>query len=423
MSVVNEKLSVAFKQIGHEKTFWIAYSGGIDSIVLLHAAKHLAEISGHTLKAIHINHQIHIDSDRWTEFCELQCRQLAVTLTTLTVDIGPTSELGMEGAARVARYQAFENCLGENDVLLTAHHADDQVETVLLQLFRGAGVQGLTGCSAQRALGQATVIRPLLAVSRKQITEYAQQHNLNWLDDPSNASLQHDRNYLRHQLLPLLYQRWPGLRETIARSSQWQIESARLLERLANIDSGADNELTNPMPIKVLKGLDESAIKNVLRWWIRKLDYPMPSARILKHIVSDVVFSAKDSEACVKWLHCECRKYRDHIYLQAQLSPHDNLQTFEWEIKSPLFIASLNLELTRDKLEGFGLNCDQMDVLQVKFRQGGERFRPKGRGCQKDLKTLFQEAAVEPWLRDRIPLIYDRDTLILVWGYWIDEGH
>ena len=422
MSVIPDKISDALQQLDLGKTLWIAYSGGVDSTVLLHAAVSAAEISGHRLQAIHINHQIHSDSNLWTGVCEQQCKQLSVRLKTIAIQMEAVADLGIEGAARVARYQAFAQCLGKDDVLFTAHHADDQIETVLLQLFRGAGVQGLSGCASTRELGQSQVIRPLLTISREQIMEYARQHQLEWLEDPSNDSLTHDRNFLRHKVLPLLHERWPGLRETMARSSQWQTESARLLDRLAGMELNG-NLLTNPLPVEHLKGLERASVKNILRCWIRQFNFPMPSAQILNHIMSDVIDSADDVQGCVQWQTCECRKYRNHLYLQNQLLPHDPAQNYEWDVQSPLYIPSLDLQLTRDKLEAHGVNCDQFEIVQVRFRQGGEIMRPKGRGCQKDLKSLFQEAAVEPWLRDRIPLIYHNNSLVFVWGYWVHEAY
>ena len=421
MSVISEKITATLNQIDLGKTLWVAFSGGIDSTVLLHAIYSASKITGHNVKAIHVDHQIHQDSKQWSEFCEKQCKYYSIPVKTITVDLQSVSDKGVEGAARLARYQAFEQCLSENDVLFTAHHADDQLETILLQLFRGAGVQGLTGCAAQRDLGESRVIRPLLEVSREQIEAYAGQHNLNWLNDPSNDLVEHDRNYLRHEVMPLLHQRWQGLRETVARSSQWQIESAQLLDYLAQLT--LNNELENPLPIEKLKKLDGASMKNALRWWIRANKFPMPSAQIIKHIITDVINSAEDSEACMKWQDCELRKYRDKIYLQEQLSSHDPSQSHEWRINTPLEFASLNLLLTKDKLQEFGVHCDNIKMLRVKFRQGGEVMRPRGRGCQKDLKSLFQEAGVEPWLRDRIPLLYDDDSLVCVWGYWIQEGY
>ena len=422
MSVILKKVSSIFEQIELSKTLWIAYSGGADSTVLLHAGKYAAEISGHKLKAIHVNHQIHRDADLWAGFCEQQCKRISIPLKNITINLDSVAELGLEGAARVARYRAFEQCLGENDVLFTAHHADDQVETVLLQLFRGAGVQGLTGCAAERELGRAKLYRPFLEFAREQIIDYARQHRLEWLDDPSNESLVHDRNYLRQKVLPLLHDRWKGLRHTIARSSQWQIESAYLLDRLAAMELKLDR-LPNPLPVKILEGLERASVKNILRCWIRQFNFPMPSAHILSHIISDVINCAEDTQGCVQWQTCECRKYRKYLYLQKQLQSHDTSQSFEWEIQTPLYIPSLNLKLTREQLEDYGVNCDRFDIVQVKFRQGGEILRPKGRGCQKDLKSLFQEAAIEPWLRDRIPLIYHNDSLVFVWGYWIHEAY
>ncbi|MEM8843447.1 MAG: tRNA lysidine(34) synthetase TilS [Pseudomonadota bacterium] len=423
MSVIIKKITTALDRIDQNNTIWIAFSGGIDSAVLLHAVTSVAKDTGHTVKAIHIDHQIHKDSKEWSEFCKNQCRILSVFYRSISVELKYVSELGVEGSARIARYQAFEDILESEDILLTAHHADDQVETILLQLFRGAGVQGLTGCAMQRDLGKAQMLRPLLEVSRQQIEEYAKSYELSWLEDPSNKSIQYDRNFLRHEVLPLINMRWHGLRETIARSSQWQTESSYLLDRLAKQDLEFSDVLENPIPIKKLKCLDSTSMKNALRWWMRENKFPMPSAQILNHIISDVINSSQDSEACVRWQHCECRKYRNKLYLLEQLNAHDSNQMYEWNIELPLQIDSLGLTLTQEKLLEHGVKCDQLETLLVKFRQGGETIKPRGRGCHKDLKTLFQEASVEPWLRDRIPLLYRNESLIFVWGYWIQEGY
>ena len=423
LSVIESSLRDCLTQIDITKSICIAYSGGIDSTVLLHAVSSVCASTGHSLKAIHINHQLHADAQLWEQHCISKARLLNVAIETLKVDVAQYREHGIEGAAREARYQAFTDELTAHDVLLTAHHADDQIETVLLQLFRGTGVQGLAGCAQARTLGDALLMRPLLNVSRQDIDSYAQTHQLNWLDDPSNDSLLHDRNYLRHEIMPLLHSRWQGLRETIGRSAQWQDESANMLEYLASTDLSEAIDENNLLTIEKIAKLDNVRLKNALRGWIRRSGCSIPSADVLERVINDAVYSREDCEACIRWQSNEIRKYRGCLYLRNVMSEHDPTQTYEWNLQQPLDILSPQMTLTSQQLEDFGVNVTGVDQLSVRFRVGGEVMRPRGRGCQKELKALFQEAGIEPWLRDRIPLLFDKQKLIFVWGHWISEGY
>lgn len=423
MSVILDKLLDSLSHIDANKSVCIAYSGGIDSTVLLHAANIACQQSGHSLTAIHINHQIHADSQQWAEHCIDQCRPLGIEINTVCVDVHQFSQHGTEGAAREARYQAFENVLGGNDVLFTAHHSDDQIETILLQLFRGAGVHGLAGCAQTRAMGNALLVRPLLEISREQIEHYAEQNQLQWRDDPSNHSLIHDRNYLRHEVMPLLHTRWKGLRETIGRSSQWQSESSQMLDSLAKLDAVDAVDQDNCLSVEKLVTLDNTRLKNVLRWWIRTADCLVPSADVLDSVINDAIHSRSDCEACIRWRNYEIRKYREQLYLQTVNMEHDETLSYQWNLQKSLAIPSLDLTLTRQQLDQFGVNLNKIEQLTVRFRRGGEVMRPRGRGCQKELKALFQEQGVKPWERNRIPLLFHDQQLIFVWGYWIGEGY
>ncbi|MDW3095196.1 MAG: tRNA lysidine(34) synthetase TilS [Gammaproteobacteria bacterium] len=423
MPDILKKLHDCLLYTDETKSICIAYSGGIDSTVLLHAANIACASRGRLLKAIHIDHQIHADSNAWSQHCRHQCDELNIDIDVICVDVEQYNHLGVEGAARQARYQAFESVLGVNDLLLSAHHADDQIETMLLQLFRGAGVHGLAGCASKRALGKALLMRPLLDISRQQIEEYAQKHQLSWLDDPSNDSLVHDRNYLRLQVMPLLHSRWQGLQDTIGRSGQWQSESMQMLNDLAKLDAKDAIDKSYALDIEKIKALDNARLKNVLRWWIKSAGYLTPSAEILQRVVDDAVRSRDNCGACIRWQYNEIRKYRGLLYLQPIMIKHDVTQSYQWDLKRPLIIDSLGLTLTREQLDNFGINLCDVENLLVKFRQGGEAMRPRGRGCQKDLKKLFQEQGVKPWERDRIPLLFHQQQLIFVWGYWIGEGY
>ncbi len=422
MSVIEDTLRELLAEIRSSQRINIAYSGGIDSTVLLHAVCELSGASQNILRAIHINHQIHADAQSWQRHCQQQCDKLNVTFTSVEVDVAPHRASGIEGAARHARYKAFADLLEEDDVLLMAHHADDQIETIMLQLFRGTGLHGLAGCAPSRQLGRGHLIRPLIDIPRQEIERYANENNLNWLNDPSNESLIHDRNYLRHEVMPLLHSRWQGLREIIGRTSQWQTESIQILESIAKEDVG-ESSVSSMLPLKRISLLNNARVKNILRWWIRSNGYLVPSAEVQQRIIEDVIHSRGDCEACVQWNECEIRKYRDNVYIQRQLSFHNPKDCYEWDITQPLVLSSLSLTLTREDLVQAGLLLYGIKSLQVRFRVGGEVIKPRGRGCSKDLKTLFQEAGVAPWLRSRIPLIFYQDHLIYVWDHWISEGY
>ncbi len=423
MSVIHNQIRDCLSQLDPDKTVYVAYSGGIDSTVLLHATIQACKPSGQKLKAIHINHQIHHDSLLWSQHCIEQCQQMQVDIESINVDVKEFSQFGLEGSAREARYQAFEAFLTHDDVLLTAHHADDQFETVLLQLFRGAGVHGLAACASSRDLGNSLLIRPFLQVSRAQIEHYAQKYKLHWLEDPSNQALIHDRNYLRHEVMPLLHARWHNLHDIATRVTQWQSEAATMLDQLADADLEKALDENNRLQIDHINQLDYLRKKNLLRRWIRRQQCNVPNSDILARIVYEVMHSREDAQACVQWQNNEVRKYRGRLYLLADLLKHDASLSYRWNLNKSLNIPSLKMTLTKQALLDFGVELTGVNQFQVRFRQGGEVIRPKGRGCQKDLKSLFQEASVEPWMRDRIPLLFYQEQLVFVWGYWTHEGY
>ena len=421
MHSVENALAEAFANIRLDQSVVIAFSGGVDSSVLLHACHQYVQSSGHHLKALHIDHQLQSNSLDWQRHCQQFSAALGIEYTSMQVDTRAFADCGPEGAAREARYQAFAQYLQAEEVLFTAHHADDQVETLLLRLLRGAGTQGLIGCVSNRELGLGRLSRPLLQVSQQDILSYADSYQLNWCEDPSNQSMQLDRNYLRHEVMPKLLQRWPHLRDTVLRAGRWQAESAQLLDRLAQQDcvNGDDN----PLAIEQLPLDDVNSLKNALRWWIRQQGFKPPSAKVLQQIIEHLLPAAEDAMACVRWSQVELRKYRQKLYVFPTLQQHSTSQNLSWDLQQPLHIASVDITLTRDQLDSAGLCLQNIDQLQVRFRQGGESLRPRGRDCEKTLKALFQEQGVPPWQRDRIPLLYHQDQLIFVLGYWIHEGY
>jgi tRNA(Ile)-lysidine synthase len=399
--------------------YWVALSGGIDSMALLHAMHALGTQLAARIQAVHVNHGLHPQAAQWAGFCEDACRVLGIPCLVILVDARALQGQSPEAWAREQRYHAMEEALGEGDMLLTAHHRDDQAETVLLQLLRGAGPRGLAAMPSLNRFGRGWLARPLLDFSREDIHRYASRHGLQWIEDPSNRDVNFDRNYLRHAVIPRLKERWPGLGRTLARAADWQAEAASMLDVLAKQDLNAcAGRSDGTLSAAALKTLDEARRRQVIRLWLRDSGLPTPAASHLERIMEDVLHAAWDATPCVVWQGAEVRRYRDSIHAMRPLPDHDPRQVIHWEPSSPL---DLNIGcLWVEKVKGQGVKAPFCEgrQLTVRFRLGGERCRPQGRRETHSLKHLFQEAGIPPWRRDRIPLIYLDETLIAVAGCW-----
>lgn len=401
------------------KTWWLAYSGGVDSQVLLH----LMTQSGLNFQAIYIDHGLQEESSDWAVHCENSCKALDVPFRVISVNAHPETGESPEAAARAARYQALAEFIKDQDCLLTAQHQDDQAETLLLQLFRGAGAAGLAAMPAITRFSNGWHARPLLGVSRQNILEYARQQSLSWVDDPSNLHHQYDRNFLRLQLMPVLRQRWPAINQILSQSAKQQAENKRLLEQLAELDLKQLSTKTVGLTVTGLMGLSEDRQRNCLRFWIKQHHLPIPSRQVLNQMRQQMLYSADDANPEVHWSGAEMHRFKNRIYAFTSFD-HDPAQTLQWHIKQSIDIASLQQMLVMHTHTGLGLDKKRLQSqLQVRFRQGGERICPAGRQGHHSLKKLFQEAEVPPWLRDRIPLIYQNDELIAVAGYWVADEY
>jgi len=394
----------------------VAFSGGLDSHVLLHALAGLRSEGFCELHAIHIHHGLNPQADAWAEHCARVCRDLDVGFEVLAVDARADSGESPEAAARAARYQALASRMREGDGLLTAHHRRDQAETLLLQLLRGAGPAGLAAMPRWQPLGSGWHGRPLLDVSRETIEGYAREQNLHWIEDDSNLDARFDRNLLRQQIMPLLRGRWQGLDETLARAATHQAESLGLLGDLARQDlEQIRGELPGTLSVHSLTGLRPARIRNVLRFWFMEKGLPLPSRARLQSVLDDVLTASSDTMPRVAWDGGELRRYRDALYAMTPLSPHDPALRIDWDGVTDLAIAHLGLVLTPDWLLEQDLEVQAGECLVVAFRQGGETLRVRGQ--TRELKKLMQEGGVPPWLRDRMPLVFRGDALLAVfWG-------
>ncbi len=397
----------------------VAYSGGVDSHVLLHLCTRLAL----PVRAIHVHHGLQAIADDWVHHCQLVCQQLRVPLEIMYVDASHQPRQSPEEAARSARYQALLTGLKADDVLMTAQHADDQAETFLLQLMRGAGAAGLASMSEQRLLSidvNTTVrhIRPLLDVGRQQIEDYAAIHQLKWVEDPSNRDIKIDRNFIRHELMPLMQTRWPELGGSLCDAAGLQQQNLELIEDMAAIDlTKVSVSDANVLDIKALQRLSFARQMNLLRYWLRKNNVPLISRKLLHELQSSLLAVRSDANPCIKCDPLEIRRYQDRVYLCEPLAEPEVSQTFCWRPseQTTVTVSGLSLECNEGIEQGLQ-NWLQDELLEIRFRQGGEVIQLCGHPRHKRVKALFQEAKIPPWLRPSQPLLYYENELVAVAG-------
>lgn len=378
----------------------VAYSGGLDSTVLLHLVATHVDLP---LVALHINHQLHPDARIWEQHCRQQCLALGVPLEIRAVAVAETGD-GPEAAARDARYRAFETQLGEGEALLLAQHLDDQAETLLLRLLRGAGREGLAGMPVRRNLGRGWLLRPLLDVPRSILHDYALEHDLSWIEDPSNSALRFDRNYLRHEVMPLLEKRWPAYRRTFARSAGhlshtvnagW--DAAPPLRCSAVGDPGfAVSDLPR----------ERKDVAHALRCWLRGRGLRMPSSAQLEEFLVQLSSGAGAQLRTRSWV---LERYRDAVYcyLPCVFEPPPSIDMYLGRSVVIGSVGRVTLADGGDEPPAVSL------TYSLRFRGGGERLR-QADGSHADLKTLFQSLQVPPWWRARTPLLFCGESLLAV---------
>ena len=398
----------------------VAYSGGVDSHVLLH----LCHAAGLPVRAIHIHHGLQAEADHWDRHCAEVCSKLDIAYQCIHVDANPGPGESPEDAARKARYQALENELRSDEVLLTAHHQDDQAETLLLQLMRGAGPAGLASMPAIKSFGAGYHARPMLGFSQQSLTQYAEEHKLIWVDDPSNADTSFDRNYIRKEVMPRLVENWSNANEALSHVAALQQDTLEVIDAMAATDLAAvSTQQRNSLSMSKLKQLSEARQYNVLRYWINASGYGRPRRNIMQEVIESVLPAAEDTTPLVFWGGTEIRRYQDTLYILPALNSHEIHHVYAWDGEQPLYIDALNLEMRLEQSLGKGLHQDVVARrMTVRFRQGGEQLRPHGRRHTHSLKKLMQEAGIPPWQRNRIPLIYIDHQLACVCGYWIAES-
>lgn len=403
------------KEFANCDEFFIAYSGGLDSHVLLHLCAAIRqENASLKLTAIHINHNLSANAQKWDQHCEKICRDLKIKYIAKNIDVKKSlrqkNKQSLEALARELRYKVFAKILPENGVLLTAHHADDLAETVLLQLFRGAGPKGLAAISEKNSFANGILLRPLLQFTRAEILEYAILHDLQWIEDESNIDEKFERNYIRHKVMPMIKLHWQGVTKAISRSAFHCAESDELLKALADEDLAlVKTSFKNALSITKLLTLNTARQKNVMRYWLHQLNLALPATTKMQQILKTILHCRSDRNPLVHWDKVEIRRFKDNIYALHELTKQDVNLVFDWDLKQPLNLPN-DLGTLVAKFSTIPKK------VQIKFRRGGEK-------CDShSLKKIFQEQEVPVWLRNRIPLVYLDNKLMIVVGYYVSKN-
>lgn len=393
---------------------WVAYSGGMDSTVLLHALSQ-SELSSR-VSAIHVNHQLSPLANEWSDHCVNMAQELGTVCTVKAVHVVSTGK-GIESSAREERYAVFEKLMGQGDVILFAHHKNDAAETLVFRLMRGAGLRGLAGMRSKRPLGQGNLLRPLLGVTRAELLRYAQDHRLRWVEDESNKDTKYDRNFLRHEIFPLLNSRWQNVEDRIYRAAGWLEEADDLLAEFAEEDlvfCGRKKErFGESVGIEQYSALSTARQKHLLRSWCDDQGFTLPDAKQLAK-VGEVVHAREDAQPKLEWGECALHRFQGRLFL---------IRRFRAELAQPTALLSLTLNGVIQLDDGSTLECVGGDgtfgsglVFDVAFRSAQQRCQPVGRNHSRSLKKLLQEYRLEPWLRDRIPLVFLNGDLVAVGG-------
>jgi len=402
----------------------VAYSGGIDSHALLHALVRLRDAQGFSVQAIHVDHGLQPESGAWARHCREVCRQLHVPCTVERIEVPRGSPDGMEAAARRARYERLAGHVGAGELLLTAHHQDDQAETLLLQLLRGSGVHGMAAMPLVTPFSNGRLGRPLLGFSRRHLTDYARSEGLSWIDDRSNRDTRHTRNFLRQEIMPQLRTRWPEAGRVLARAARNAADAAALLDESAALDL-EDCRETDAMnlSIKALARLSDLRLRNLLRYWISRAGMQAPSRRRLQEIIGYIHRPTRSRQAVVSWPGAEVRRYRDSLQVMAPLPRFDTQLCLPWNPDHALVIPGTGYRLEAVTTPGAGLSQARIAAGQVsvRLRQGGEACRLPGRAHRQKLKKLLQQSGTPPWQRQRLPLVYVGDELAAVADRWVCE--
>lgn len=386
----------------------VAFSGGVDSSVLLHE---LAAIVPGRVRAVHVCHGMHPDCGRWADHCQTVCTRLGLTLERCDVTVSTGQGESPEASARDARYRALAVALQPDERLVTAHHADDQAETFLLQALRGSGVAGLA--AMPQAPTGARPARPFLSLTRADLLARARELGLTWIEDPSNQDDAVDRAYLRGRVWPSLAARWPAAATSLSRGAASAAEARRLLDELAAADLAVIAR-GETLDVEALRQLGADRQRNLLRYWLRGLGLDCPDQRHLAQIRQQALGAAASRQPRVTWPGAELRRFGGRLFAFTPLPPVPADWAADWD-------GSVPLDLPGD-LGQLDAEAPCPVPLQVRLRRGGERLRLPGRDHHASLGELCRQAGVPPWVRERLPLVFADERLVAVADWLVADS-
>lgn len=390
-----------------------AFSGGLDSTVLLDLLASLRESHGFVLSALHVHHGLSRNADRWAQACEAFAAARGVPIRVERVTVERDHPAGLEASARVARHAAFARC--GTDFLALAHHADDQAETVLLQALRGTGVKGLSAMAEARRVGGAVWLRPLLAEPREALINHAREAELEWVEDESNELTAFDRNFLRHEVMPVLERRFPQYRESLTRLARHAASAAELLEALAREDASrlADGE---GLSANGLEALDPLRRANVLRHFLASRGLAMPGDARLADMARQLVHARDDARVLL--LHGGRALVRHRGRILVEDAPRETGWEVAWTGEREVALGEGRGSVRFSEVPGQGIALERAATGRWRFapRAGGERIRLHPGAPTRTLKNLLQEHAIPAWRRTRLPLLFDGERLVWVPG-------
>ena len=422
MSLIDH-LTRALQAAPKEVSFCIACSGGADSTALLHALAQLPQARERGLRALHVDHGLHADSVCWAEHCEKFCAELDVPIEIVRVQVAHDRHDGLEAAARRARHAAFARALKPGEWLTLAHHRDDQIETVLLKLLRGAGPHGLGGMRERRALGTGVLWRPLLDVPRAALRDYLAGHRLPFIEDPSNADTKLSRNFLRAEIVPRLLSHWPHASESIAHSAALCREATAFLDEQTDAAlARLRDERSGTLNAHGWSVLPDALRTLVLERWSHEQGLAAPPAARSAELRRQIEHARADREPCIVWQSSEIHLWRGALHA---LRPSTEIPE-NWETRwggAPLMLPGNAgvLSLANANRDEACASPHFDPPLRVRFRRGGERIKPAGDPHRRELRDLFQHAGIPPWQRGRIPLIFRDGELLAAGDLWISD--
>lgn len=407
----------------------LGLSGGVDSVVLLSILIFLSLKLKFKLTAFHVNHGISPNANKWERFCLNLCSTHGIPIKTAKLKVSRLSGTSLEANARDARYQKFKKL--NTDYVILAQHLDDQAETLLLQMLRGAGVKGLCSMPVVRnqksgIMNQALdsgpqILRPLLNTSRDEIEDYARKYKLCWITDESNNDVTFDRNFLRHEIFPLLEKKFPSYRTTFLRTSRHMAEASCLLDDLAEFDRKKCS-VSNQLQIERLQELSFPRAKNLLRYDLAQRGVILPSTVKLEDMIRQLFSSRSSTKLHITFGDIEIRSFKGNIYVKRISILPNKEWRFIWKGEDRLVITESGdlVRFVRERGKGINLQKLQGEEVIIRFRLGGERMRPDCNRPRRSLKNLFQEASFPQWERESLPLLFSGEHLVWVPGIGVD---